>query len=58
MREIYYIAAKSLMRWTPDVREQILDKLTPFERECVRGWCARINEKTESSTIQLQTKRA
>ncbi len=42
---IYYIAARNLMKWSPEVRERLLDKLGAYERECVLGWCARIAEK-------------
>ena len=45
IEKVYYITAKSLMRWSPDVREKLLDKLTPYERECVTAYCARINEE-------------
>lgn len=36
-KDIYYIAAKNLLRWSPEQRRQIMDRLvSPYERECVR----------------------
>ena len=36
-KDIYYIAAKNLLKWTPEQRRSIMDKLvSPYERECVR----------------------
>lgn len=37
MKDIYYIAAKNLLRWSQEQRVAIMDKLvSPYERECVR----------------------
>lgn len=47
IEDFYYIAARSLMKWSPEVREQLLDKLGAYERECVLGYCARIQEREE-----------
>lgn len=36
-KDIYYIAAKNLLKWAPEYRRDIMDKLiSPYERECVR----------------------
>ena len=36
-KDIYYIAAKNLLKWTAEQRREIVDRLSsPYERECVR----------------------
>lgn len=36
-KDIYYITARNLLRWSPEQRRQIVDRLaSPYERECVR----------------------
>lgn len=50
---IYYITAKSLMKWEPEVRERLLNKLGAYERECVTAYCARIQESEERFSRSL-----
>lgn len=50
---IYYIAARNLMKWSPEVRERLLDKLGAYERECVTAYCARIQESEERFSRSL-----
>lgn len=35
--DIYYITAMNLLRWSPEIRRVMMDKLcSPYERELVR----------------------
>lgn len=53
-KDIYYIAAKNLLKWAPEYRRDIMDKLiSPYERECVRQAFAEIKRRESLNCIGL-----
>ena len=53
-KDIYYIAAKNLLKWAPEYRRDIMDKLiSPYERECVRQAFAEIKRRESLNCIEL-----
>lgn len=53
-KDIYYIAAKNLLKWAPEYRRNIMDKLiSPYERECVRQAFAEIKRRESLNCIEL-----
>lgn len=57
-KDIYYIAAKSLLKWSPERRIEIMDKLiSPYERECVRQAAVYIKnkERMKAATLNVIT---
>ena len=53
-KDIYYIAAKNLLKWAPEYRRDIMDKLiSPYERECVRQAIAEIKRRESLNCIEL-----
>lgn len=53
-KDIYYIAAKNLLKWAPEYRRDIMDKpISPYERECVRQAFAEIKRRESLNCIEL-----